>query len=147
MTCSSACNIYNMFLSIYLYVEIIYWKQIDIYSIPWSWDFLLGSLGCWLKKVQAFLNGDAMVFFQDAICVCVCVCVLCVFYIYLSVISSSTTLFWNEYIWTQWYYYVFQLYNIKTPQTGLSALYIIHPLCLCFWLVWMYKIIITITIK
>lgn len=33
------------------------------------WDFL-GSLGgCWLKKVQAFLKGVAMVFFHDAIVV------------------------------------------------------------------------------
>lgn len=32
------------------------------------WDFLLLSLGgCWLKMVQAFLNGVVMVFFQEAI--------------------------------------------------------------------------------
>jgi hypothetical protein len=31
------------------------------------WDFLWSLVGCSLKKVQAFLNGVVMVFFQEAI--------------------------------------------------------------------------------
>jgi len=31
------------------------------------WDFLGSLVGCSLKKVQAFLNGVVMVFFQEAI--------------------------------------------------------------------------------
>jgi len=36
-------------------------------TVP-GWDFLSLLTGCcWLKKVQAFLKGDVMVFFQEAI--------------------------------------------------------------------------------
>lgn len=37
-----------------------------IVNVP-GWFFFWSLLGCWLKKVQAFLNGDVMVFFQEAI--------------------------------------------------------------------------------
>lgn len=51
------------------FIMLLSWfeKRLNKY-VPAGWDFLsLEAAGCWLKKVQAFLNGDVMVFFQEAI--------------------------------------------------------------------------------
>lgn len=68
---------YSMTHRIHIY---IYYDDRHV-CIPWSWDFFWSLvLGCWLKTLQAFLNGVVMVFFQEVMddaFVLYCMNVLC----------------------------------------------------------------------